>query len=230
MTNAVHFSHSVMSNSFQPHGLQHARLPCPSLSPRVCSNSCWVSDAIQPSHLRSSPFPPAFNRSQHQGFYSESVLHIRWPKYQSFSFNNSLSSEHPRLISFRIDRLDLLAVLGTPKSLLQHHSTKASILRYSTFFMVQLSHPYMIIGKTIVLTRQTFVHKVRSQLFNMPSRLVIAFLPRSKCLLISWLRSPSVVILEPKKIVCHCFLFFPIYLPWSDGTGCHNLSFLNAEF
>ena len=116
----------------------------------------WVSDAIQPSHLRSSPFPPAFNRSQHQGFYSESVLHIRWPKYQSFSFNNSLSSEHPRLISFRIDRLDLLAVLGTPKSLLQHHSSKASILWCSAFFIAQLSHPYTTTGKTIIWLDRLF--------------------------------------------------------------------------
>ena len=131
---------------------------------------------------------------------NESALCIRWPKYWSFSFNISPSNEHPGLISFRMDWLDLLAVQGTLKSLLQHHSSKASILRCSAFFIVQLSHPYMTTGKTIALTRRTFVVKVISLLFNMLSRLVIAFLPRSKCLLISWLQSPSAVILEPRKI------------------------------
>ena len=128
-----------------------------------------------------------------------------------------------------MDWLDLLAVQGTLKSLLQHHSSKAPILQGSSFFIVQLSHPYMTTGKTIVLTRWTFVDKVMSLLFNMLSRLVITFLPRSKRLLISWLQSPSAVILEPKKIVSHYFQCVPIYLPWSDGTGCHDLSFLNVE-
>ena len=127
-------------------------------------------------------------------FPNESVLHIRWPEYQSFSFKISPSNEYSGLFSFRIDWLDLLAVQGTLKSLLQHHSSKASILWYSTFFIVQLSHPYMITGKTIALIRWTFVGKVMSLLFNMLSRLVITFLPRSKCLLISWLQSPSAVI------------------------------------
>src|SRR5574340_1063109 len=125
---------------------------------------------------------------------------IRWPQYWSFSFNISPSKEHPGLISFRMDWLDLLAVQGTLKSLLQHHSSKASILQRSAFFTVQLSHPYMITGKTIALTRRTFVGKVMSLLLNMLSRLVITFLPRSKRLLISWLQSPSAVILEPRKI------------------------------
>ena len=129
----------------------------------------------------------------------------------------------------QMDCLDLLEVQGTLKSLLQHHSSKASILWHSAFFIVQLSHPYMTTGKTIGLTRQTFVGTVISLLFNMLSSLVIAFLPRSKCPLISYLWSPSAVILEPKKIVCHCFLFFTFYLPLSDGTGCHDLSFLNVE-
>ena len=120
-------------------------------------------------------------------FSNESALHSRWPKYWSFNFNISPFNEHPGLISFRMDWLDLLAVQGTLKSLLQHHSSKASILQYSAFFIVQLSHPYMTTGKTIALTRQTFVGKVMSLLFNMLSRLVITFLPRSKCLLISWL-------------------------------------------
>ena len=131
---------------------------------------------------------------------NESALHIRWPKYWSFSFNISPSNEHPELISFRMDWLDLLAVQGTLKSLLQHHSSKASILRHSAFFTVQLSHPYMTTGKTIALTRWTFVDKVMSLLFNLLSSLVVAFLPRSKCLLISWLQSPSAVILDPPKI------------------------------
>ena len=141
------------------------------------------------------PIPPNI-----RVFSSESVLLIMWPKYWSFSFNISPSNEHPGQISFRMDWLDLLAVQGTLKSLLQHHSSKASILQHSAFFIVQLSHPYMTIGKTIALTRQTFVGKVMSLLFNMLSRLVMTFLPRSKRLLISWLQSPSAVILEPPKI------------------------------
>ena len=159
----------------------------------------------------------------------ESVLHIRWLKYWSFSFSISPSNEYSGLISFSIDQLDLLAVQGTLKSLLQHHSSKASILWRSAFFIVQLSHPYMTTGKTIALTRWTFFGKVMSLLFNMLSRLAITFLPRSKRLLISWLQSPSAVILEPKEIVCHCFHCFPIYLPWSDWTRCHDLHFLNVE-
>ena len=146
-------------------------------------------------------------------FSNESALHMRWPKYWSFSFNISPSNEHPGLISFRMDWLDLLAVQGTLKSLLQHHSSKASILLHAAFFTVQLSHPNMTTGKTITLTRWTFVGKVMSLLFNMLSRLVITFLPRSKRLLISRLQSPSAVILEPPKIVSHCFHCFPIYLP-----------------
>ena len=127
-------------------------------------------------------------------FSNESVLHIRWPKYWSFSFSISPSNEHPGLMSFTMDWLDLLAVQGTLKSLIQHHSSKASILQHSAFFIVQLSHPHMTTGKTIALTRQTFVGKVMSLLFNVLSRLVITFLPRSKRLLISWLQSPSAVI------------------------------------
>jgi len=133
-------------------------------------------------------------------FSNESTLHMRWPKYWSFSFSISPSKEIPGLISFRMDWLDLLAVQGTLKSLLQHHSSKASILRGSAFFTVQLSHPYVTTGKTIALTRWTLVGKVMSLLLNMLSRLVITFLPRSKCLLISWLQSPSTMILEPRKI------------------------------
>ena len=152
-----------------------------------------VGDAIQPSHPLLSPSSPALNLFPASAviFSSESPLRIRRPKYWSFSFNISPSSKHPGLISLRMDWLDLLAVQGTLKSLLQHHSSKASILWHSPFFIAQLSHPYMTTGKTIALTRQTFVCKVMSLLSNMPSRLVIAFLPRSKCLLISWLQSPS---------------------------------------
>ena len=163
-----------------------------------------VGDTIQPSHPLSSPSPPALNLSQHQGHSNESALHIRWANYGSFSFTISPCSEHPGMISFRMDWLDLLAVQGTLKSLLQHHlqhhSAKASLLRCSAFFIVQLSHPYMTTGKTIALTRRTFVGKVMSLLFNMLSRLVIPFRPRSKRLLISLLQSPSAVILEPRKI------------------------------
>ena len=164
-------------------------------------------------------------------FTSESVLHIRWPKYWSFSFSINPFNEYLGLISFRMDWLDLLAVQGTLKSLLQHYSSKASILRHSAFFIVQLSHTYMTTGNTRALTRWIFVGKLISLLFNMLSRLVITFLPRSKHLLISWLQSPSAVILESKKNqVSHCFHCFPIYLPWCDGTRCHDLSFLNVEF
>ena len=153
-----------------------------------------VNDAILPSHPLSSPSPRAFNLS------NEAVLRIRWPKYWSFSFSIIPSNEYSGLIYFRMDWLDVLAVQGTLRSLLQHHSSKASILRCSAFFTVQLSHPYMTTGKTIAFTRQTFVDKVMSLLFNRLSRLVIAFLPSSKRLLISWLQSLSAVILEPPKI------------------------------
>ena len=162
----------------------------------------------RPLHLL-LPIPPSIGV-----FSNESALRTRWPKYWSFSFSISPSNEHPGLISFRMDWLDLLAVQGTLKSLLWHCSSKASILRCSVFFKVQLSHSYMTTGKTIAFTRQTFVGKVMSLLFNMLSRLIITFLPRSKRLLISWLQSPSVVTLEPRKIVSQCFHCFPIYLPW----------------
>ena len=151
-----------------------------------------------------SPIPPNI-----RVFSNESTLRMRWPKYWSFSFSISPSNEHPRLISFRMDWLDCFAVQGTLKSLLQRHSSKASILQHSAFFTVQLSHPYMTTGKTIDLTRWTFVGKVMSLLLNMLSRLVITFLPRSKHLLISWLQSPSAVILEPKLGVIMAFQIFP---------------------
>ena len=160
-----------------------------------------IGDAIQPSHPLLSPSPPAPNPSQPQrdSFFNESTLRMRWPTYWSFSFSIIPSKECLRLISFRTDWLDLLAVQGTLKSLLQHHSSKTPILQHSAFFTVQFSHPYMTNGKTIALTRWTFVGKVMSLLFNMPSRLVITFLASSKYLLVSWLQSPSAVILEPKN-------------------------------
>ena len=191
--NSVQFSCSVMSNSLRPHESQQVRPPCPSLTQ-------WES--VMPSTRRILcrplllllPIPPSI-----RAISNESALHMRWQKYWNFSFNISPSSEHPGLI-FRIDWMDLLAVQGTAKSLLQHHSSKASILRCSPFFTVQVSHPYMTTGKTIALTRWTFVGKVISLLFTMISRFVITFLPKSKPILISWLQSPSAVILEPKKI------------------------------
>ena len=167
-----------MSNSFRPHGLQHARLPCPSLTPEVCSNSSIESVVpfnylflCCPLLLLPSIFPSI------SVFSNESVLHIRWPNYWNFSFNIGPSNEYSGLISFRMDWLDLLAVQGTLKSFLQHHSSKASVLQCSAFFIIQLSHPHMTTRKTIALTRWTFVDKVMSLLFNMLSRLVITFLP-----------------------------------------------------
>ena len=146
-------------------------------------------------------------------FFNESFFPIGWPEYWSFCFSISPSNEYSGLISFRMDWLDLLEVQETPKSLFQHHSSKALILWCPAFFMVLFTHPYITTGKTIALTRWTFVGKIMSLLFNMLSRLVISFLTRSKRFLISWLQSPSEVILEPKKIVCHCFHCFPIYFP-----------------
>ena len=189
-----------MSDSLQPHGLQHAWLPCPSPTPGVYSNSRsqWchpsISSYVIPfsSHLQSCPASGSSLVSQFFASGGQSI--------GSFSFSISPSSEYSGLVSFRMDWSVLLAVQGTLKSLLQHHSSKASILWRSAVFIVQLSHPCMTSGKTIALTRQTFVGKVMSLLFNMLSRLIIAFLPRSKHLLISWLQSLSAVILEPPKI------------------------------
>ena len=176
----------------QPHGLQHSQLPCPSLSPGSLLELMSI-ESVMPSHHLVLCHPllclPSIFPSI-SVFCSESALHIRWPKYWSFSFNN----EHPRLTSFRMDWLDLFAVQGTLKSLLQHHSSKALILWHSAFFIVQLSQPYVTTGKTIALTGRTFVGKVMSLLLNMLSRLLITFLPRSKRLLISWPQSQSAVI------------------------------------
>ena len=190
-----------MSDSLRLHESQHARAPL-SITNSWSSPKLMSIRLVMPSsHLilchplfLLPPIPPSI-----RVFSNESTLRMRWPKYWRFSFSISPSSEYSGLISFRMDWLELLAVQGTLKSLLQHHSSKASILQHSAYFTVQISHPYMTTGKTKALTRQTFVGKVMSLLFNMLSRLVIAFLPRSKCLLISWLQSPSAVILKPKK-------------------------------
>ena len=192
-----------MSNYLRPQGRQHTRPPCPSPTPRPYRNSCplsrWCHLTISYCHallFLTSIFPNI------RVFSIESVLPIRWPMYWSFSFSISPSNEYSELISFRmawLAWLDLLAVQGTLYTLLQHHSSKASILWCTAFFIVQLSHPYMTTGKTIALTRWNFVGKVMSLFFNMLSSLVITFLPRSKHLLISWLQSPSAVILEPPK-------------------------------
>ena len=208
------FSCSVMSDSVTPWTAAHQA----SLSVTNSQSSLKLMPielAMPSNHLilcRPLLLPPSIFPSI-RVFSNESVLLIRWPKYWSFSFNISPSNEYSRLISFRMDWLDLLAVQGTLKSLFQHHSSKASILQSSAFFIVQLSYPYLTTRKTISLSRWTFVGKIMSLLFSMLSSLVITFLPRSKRLLISWLQSPSAVILESKKIVCHCFDFFPIYLP-----------------
>ena len=217
MCQSVQFSsvHSVVSDSLRPHGLQHARPPCPSPTPSLLK--LMTIELVMPSEhlLLCHPLlllPPIFPSIRF--FSNESVLCIKWPKYWSFSFSISPSNEYSGLkISFRIDGLDLLAVQRTLKSILQHYISTVSFFHHSAFFMVQLSHPYMTTGKTIALTRWIFADKVMSLLFNMLSRLVIALLPRSKHLLISWLQSPSAVILEPPKIKSHYFHCFPIYLP-----------------
>ena len=178
---SVQFSHSLISDSLRLHGLQDPKLPFPSRTPRACSNSCPLSQWCHPT-ISSSVIPFSFRLQSFPVFSNESVLHIRWPKYRSFSFSIGPSNEYSGLISFKMDWFDLLAVQGTLKSLLQHHSSKASILQHSAFFMVQLSHPHKTTGKTIALTRQTFVSKVMSLLFNILSRLVIVGVP----LWLSW--------------------------------------------
>ena len=208
---SVQFSSVTQSClTLRPCGLQHARPPCPLPTPGVYSNSCPLSRWGHLILCCPLLLPPLIFPSI-RVFSNESVLRIRWPKYWRFSFSISPSNEYSGLISFRMDWLDLLAVQGTLKSLLQHHNSKASILQHSAFFIVQLSHPYMTTGKTIALTRWIFVGKVMSLLFNMLSRLVITFFPKSKRLLIAWLQSSTAVILDPKKIkpfivspcICH---------------------------
>ena len=223
---SIQFSRSVMSDSATPWiAARQASLSI--TNSRSLPKLTSIESGMPSSHLilcrpllLLPPIPPCI-----RVFSNESTLRIRWPKYWSFSFSISPSNQHPGRI-FRMDRLDLLAVKGTLKSLLQHHSSKASILRHAAFFTVQLSHAYMTIGKTVALTRRTFIGKIISLLLNMLSRLVITFLPRSKCLLISWLQSPSAVIWEPKKIKSDTL---STVCPWSDVIRCHDLSFLNVE-
>ena len=216
------FTHSVVSDSLRPHGLQHAGLPCHSPSPRACSNSYPLSRWCHPIISSVIPFSSCLlSFLSIRVFSSKLALCIRWPKYWSFNFSISPSNKYSRLISFRIDCFDLLAVQGTLKSLLQYHSSKASILWRSVFFMVQVSHPYMTTGKTKAMTVGTSVSKVMSLLFSMLFRFGIAFLLRSKCLLISWLQSPSAVILEPKKI--KSFTISIIY-----PSICHEVMGLDA--
>ena len=233
LSESVQFSHSVMSDSLLPYGLQHTRPPYSSPAPRLYSDSCPLSRWCHPTISSCCPFLiPTSIFSSIMVFSNASFLHLRWPKYLSFSFSISPSNKHSGLISFRMDWFDLLTVQGTLKSLLKHHNTKTSLLLCSAFFIVQLSHPYMAIGKTIALTRWSFVGKVISLLFNMLSRLVITFLPRSKCLLISWLQSPSAVILEPQIIksvtVSTLSHLFPMkwwdQLPWCSFSECWVLS------
>ena len=228
---SVQFSHWVMSNSVTPW-------------PATCQASLSITNSLILLKFMPIESEMPFNHfilcrllllpsifPSTRVFSNESVLCNRWPKYWSFSFSISPSNEYSGLSSLRKDWLDLVAVQGTLKSLLQYHSSKAPTLQHSAYFIAQPSYPYVTTGETIALTRWTFISKVMSLLFIILSRLVIAFLPRSKHLLISWLQSPSTVILEPpKNKVCHCFQCFPIYLPWSDGTRCHDLSFLNVGF
>ena len=229
LNQSVQFSYSVVSDSWRPMNRSTPGLPVHHQLPKFTQTHIHrVSDVIQPSHPLSYPSPPDPNPSQHQSFPMSqlfawggqstgvSALASCLPKK-----SQGWSSEWTGWIS--------LQHKGTIKSLLQHHSSKASILRHSAFFTVQLSHPYRTTGKTIALTRRTFVGKVMSLLFNMLSRLVITFLPRNKRLLISWLQSPSAVILEPQKIKSDSFHCFSIDFPWSDGARCHDLSFLNVE-
>ena len=229
---SVQFSRSVVSDSFATPWIAARQTSLSITNSQSLLKLMSIKSVMPSSHLilcrpllLLPPIPPSI-----RVFSSGSTLHIRWPKYWSFSLSISPSNEHPGLISFKMDWLDHLAVQGTLKSLLQHHSSKASIPQPSAFLIVQLSHPYMTTGKTIALTRQTFVGKVICLLFNVLSRLVITFFPRSKRFLTSWLQSPSAVTLEPpKNKVWYCFHYFPIYLPWSDRTRCHDLSLLNVE-
>ena len=200
---SVQYSHSVVSDSLWPHGLQHTRPPCPSPTPGVYPNSHPLSQWFPPT-ISSSVVPFSFCPQSFPESGSFPMSQLFSSGGQSIEFKLQHQPFQWTLISFRMDWLDLLAVQGTLKSLLQHHSSKASILLCLAFFMVQLSHPYMTTGKTIALTRRTFVDKVMSLLFNMLSRLVITFLPRSKCLLISWLQSPSAVIFWYMHLNVHC--------------------------
>ena len=230
---SVQFSCSVMSDSETPWTAAcQASLSITKLPEFTQTHVHLVSDSIQPSHPLLSP-SPAFNHSQHQGFFPMSQFFTSGG--QSIGVSAS-ASVLPMNIQywFPLGWTGWISLQskGFSRVFSQHHSSKASILLRSGFFIVQPSHPYMTIRKTVALTKQPFVGKVMSLLFNVLFRLVITFLPKSKRLLISWLQSLSAVILEPQKInkMCHCFHFFPFYLPWSDGNRCHDLCFLNVDF
>ena len=230
---SVQFSSSVMSGSLWPHELQHARLPCPSPTPGACSNSwplCqWchptISSSVIPfsSCLQAFPASGSFQMSQLFASGDQSIGALATASLLPMNIQDWFPLGLTGWISFQSK--------GLSRIFSQYHNSRASILQWSALFMVQLLHPYMTTGKTIALTKWTFVGKVMSFFFNMLPRLVITFLPRSKCLLISWLQSPSAVTLEPKKIKpATVSIVFPIYLPLSDGIRCHDLHFLNAEF
>ena len=226
---SVHFSHSVVSDSLQSPWISALQASLSITNSQSSLKLTSIKSVMTSSYLilcrlllLLPPIPPSIRVVS-----NESTLCMRWAKYWSFSFSISPSNEYPGLISFRMDWLDLLAVQGTLRSLLQHHISKAPILRRSAFFIVQLSYTYMTTGKTIALTRWTFVGKVMSLLFNMLSRLVITFLPRSKHLLISWLQSPSAVILELQRI--KSATVSPSIYHEVMGPECHDLSFLNVE-
>ena len=224
------FSRSVLPNCLWP---QHARPPCSSPTPGIYPNPCplsrWCHPTISSSVVPFSSCPQSFPAP---GSFQISQLFASGGQCIGVSASTSVLPMNTQdwSISFRMDWLDLLAVQGTLKSLLLHHSSKASILQHSASFTVQLSNPYMTTGKTIALTRWTFVGKVMSLFYNMLSRWVIAFLPRSKRLSLSWLQSPSAVVLEPQKKAWDWIHCFPVYFPLSDGTRCQDLRFLNVEF
>ena len=227
----LQFSHSVMSDSLQSHGMQLARLPCPSPTPRAYLNSYpsswWCHPTISSSVIAFSSCLQSF---QAPGSFQMSQF------FESGGQNTGVSAPaltlpmNFRTDFLRMDWLDLLVVQGILKHLLQHHTSKASILQHSAFFMGQFSHLYVTAGKIIALTRRTFVGKVMSVLFNMLSRLVITFLPRSKCLNFMAVVTICSDFGAPQNKVFHCFHYFPIYFPWSDGTRCHDLRFLSVKF
>ena len=220
-----------MSNSLQPHGLQHSRLPCPSPSPGACSDSCplswWCHPTVSSSVI---PFSSCLQSFPTSGCFLMSLFFSSGSQSIGVSASASVLPMNTQ-DWFPLGLIGLISLQSKGLSRVFSSTTiqKHQILWRSAFFMAQFLDPYMTTGKTIALTTWTFVSKVMSLLFNTLSRFVIAFLPRSKRLLISWLQKPSAVILEPKKIVSHCFHCFPVYLSWSDGTRCHDLGFFNVE-
>ena len=223
------FSHSVVFDFLWPHGLQHTRLPCPSPSPRACSNSCPLNQWCHPT-VSSSVISFSFCLQSYPASGSFSVIQLVTSvgQYWNFSFSFSPSNEYSGLISFRIDWFDLPAVQRTLKSILQYHSSKMSIIQNSAFFMVHFSHPYMTNGKTIAMVIQIFASRVMSLLINNVYSFVTAFLLRSKHH--NFMTAVTVFCDFGEFKVCHCFHCLPVYLPWSDGIRCHDLSFLNVEF